>query len=793
MSETRRAADAPDTVDPDDVADRSPRRHWITRARAWLPRGGTFSPEDFAARHRTVLVVLWGHVPALLAFGLIRGVPLTHLLLESQVVVCIAAAASQKHVFAPRLRAALAAVGLLLCSAILVHLSGGSIEMHFHFFVMVSLISLYLDWLPFLVAIGFVALHHAVLGMAQPRRVFDHDAAWAAPWKWALIHAGFVLAASAAQIVSWRVVEDQHDRSQRSLRRSERRFRALIEHSLDAVAVVSPEGQVVYDSASVERVLGFPPGHRTGEPALDFVHPEDVPRAAAVMTSVLQEAGSTQTVELRGRHEDGSWRWLDARVTNLVDQPDIGGLVVNFRDVTAKRQLEDELAHQAFHDSLTGLANRALFLDRLEHALTRQGRVPTETLAVLFVDLDDFKTVNDALGHGAGDRLLQEIGGRLRDWSRTSDTCARLGGDEFAVLIEGLRDEDEATTTGNRLLEVLCQPLTVEGNLIVLSASVGIVVSDGTETAEDLVRNADLAMFRAKRTGKGRFELYEKAMHDDARHRLDMREALRRAIDQGELVNHYQPIVDLSTGALVGAETLLRWNHPRRGVLAPEAFLEIAEETGLISPIGRAVLQRACRDAASWPTVDGPPLTVSVNLSPRQLQEPTIVADVAEALATAGLPGEHLTLEITESVLIHDPGAAAATLRDLKDLGVSIALDDFGTGFSSLSHLARFPVDCLKIDKSFIDPLTEGADQEHAALVDAILEMSNRLKLKVTAEGVERLDQVERLIELGCATGQGWHFAKAMSHEHLVRLLTFDLPTGSLPPALEGARPHETA
>ncbi len=763
------------TADPDGGR----RREWLARTRAALPRGGTMSDRDFATRHRTVLIVLWCHIPAVIAFGLTRGTPFTHLLVEGSVVACFAAAASQPAVFAARMRAALAAVGLLLCSALLVHLSGGSTEMHFHFFVMVGLIALYRDWVPFLVAIGFVALHHAVLGMAQPHTVFQHEAAWNAPWKWALIHAGFVLAASAAQIVSWRVIEDEHDRSQRSLRRSERRFRSLIEHSLDAVIVTTADGTLLYDSASVERVLGYPSRPHPAGSAFALVHPEDTPRVEAVVASVLGSAGSTETIELRARHEDGSWRWLDARVTNLLEQPDVGGLVVNFRDVTGKKQLEDELAHQAFHDSLTGLANRALFLDRLEHALARQARTPAETLAVLFVDLDDFKTVNDALGHGPGDRLLREIGSRLRDWSRATDTCARLGGDEFAILIEGLTDEDEATATGNRLLEVLCQPLTVEGTLIVLSASVGIVVSDGTETAEELVRNADLAMFRAKRTGKGRFELYEQAMHDDARHRLDMREALRRALDRDELVNHYQPIVDLGTGALVGAESLLRWNHPRRGLLAPEAFLEIAEETGLIAPIGRAVLRRACQDAAAWPVVDGRALAVSVNLSPRQLQEPTIVADVAEALARAGLPGHQLTLEITESVLIYDPEAAADTLHALKELGVSIALDDFGTGFSSLSHLARFPVDCLKIDKSFIDPLTEGADQEHAALVDAILEMSHRLKLSVTAEGVERLDQVERLLELGCITGQGWHFAKAMSHEHLLRLLAVDASAGT--------------
>ncbi|MCU1358332.1 MAG: Diguanylate kinase [Acidimicrobiales bacterium] len=746
----------------------------IARARAALPKGGLLSTEAFASRQRIILTVLWLHVPAIVVFGLARGYSLAHVATDVAAVPLLAYAASVDALFSARLRATVASVGLLLCSAILVHLSGGSTEMHFHFFVMIALISLYQDWLPFLVAIAFVALHHGVMGVMDARGVFDHSSAWSSPWRWAAIHALFVLAASAAHIVSWRTVEDENLRARRSLEARERRFRALIEHSLDAVSVINPDGTILYESGSVEHVLGYPPGDREGQSSLSIVHPDDAGRAEVVRAQVASAPGSSAAFEVRARHIDGSWRWLDSRVTNLISEPDIGGLVVNFRDVTERKHLEEELSHQAFHDSLTGLANRALFLDRVSHGLATQGRVGSGFLAVLFIDLDDFKTVNDALGHPAGDALLREIARGLQDHARTSDTCARLGGDEFGLLLEGLTGESEAYDIAARLLDTLREPVMIDATNVALGASVGIVISDGTESAEHLVRNADLAMYQAKRAGKGRLEVFEAGMHESALERLELKEDLRRAIAEHQLENHYQPIVDLATGRILGAEALLRWNHPARGRLFPIDFIALAEETGLIVEIGRQVLRDACHDAVTWPVVDGRAPGVSVNLSPRQLQREDIVADVAEALHRSGLEPGRLTLEITESVLIDDPTTAAATLQALKALGVLIALDDFGTGYSSLSYLARFPVDRLKIDKSFTDALASPDDSHGATLIDTILAMSRTLHLAVTAEGVEEAQQVTRLLDMGCVVGQGFHFARAMPNEALMTAMLSD-------------------
>ena len=718
--------------------------------------------------------MLWLHVAGIPVFGLFRGGSLPHLLVEASPVLALAAAASQRRFISQQIQSILAALGLLTASAVLVHLSGGLIEMHFHFFVMIGLISMYQDWRPFLAAIGMVAAHHAVIGVLEPHGVFNHPAAWASPWKWAAIHALFVLAASAAQVTSWRLVEDEHARSEAEIRGSERRFRALIENASDAVTVMNAEGEIRYESSSVAGVLGYPPGSRIGTSAFEFVHPDDHAKSEAVLASLLNHPGRTMPIEVRALHADCTWRWLDARISNLLDEPDVAGIVANFRDITERKELEERLAHQAFHDALTGLANRALFLDRTEHALATLRRLGVGHLAVLFLDLDDFKTVNDGLGHAAGDAVLVELGRRLPAAIRTADTCARLGGDEFAVLLEGLVDPQEAFEIGGRVLETVREPITIDGTTVALNASLGIVVTDGVDDAADLLRNADLAMYKAKAAGKGRYEVFERGMHEAVVERLELKADLRRAVRSDELIPHYQPIVELATGTVVGAEALVRWQHPEKGTLPPAAFIELAEETGLIVPMGRALLRRACADAAAWPSVAGRKPTLSVNLSPRQVQDIDVVADVRQALADTGLPPERLTLEITETTLMADPAAAAETLHRLKGLGVKVALDDFGTGYSSLSYLERFPVDALKIDKSFIDAL-QACDAAGSGLVGAIVGLGERLHLHVTAEGIERGEQVAELLGLGCGLGQGFHFARPMPNADLAALLAANL------------------
>ena len=747
-----------------DVA--APRRGWYESFRDALPRGGSLPADLWAARHRTVVIVLWLHVAGIIVFGLARGETLAHSVPEAALVALFAAVATFHRRLRRGARASVAAGGLMTTSAILVHLAGGAIEMHFHFFVMVGLITLYQDWVPFLVTIAFVAVHHGVVGVLLPRYVFDHAAAQNKPLLWAGIHALFVLAASAAHITSWRLVETQHGRAKEEIRASGARFQALIEHSTDAITVADAGGAIVYDSPSVTAIFGFAPGERVGRPATDYVHPDDVP---ALLKSFerLTDDSSSETVEIRVLRSDGEWRWAEIHLSNLLDQPDVAGIVANFRDVTERRMLEGRLAHQAFHDDLTGLANRALFQDRVGHALAANVRNAKDRVAVIFIDLDDFKTVNDAHGHGIGDEVLVAVARRIEEAVRAGDTCARFGGDEFAILLENLPQPGLAYEVGARILESLRTEIPTGAGAIELNASLGIVFSSENIDASDLIRNADLAMYQAKGQGKGRFEIFEQGMHDAVLERLALKSDLRRAVEQDEFVPHYQAVIELSTGKVVGAEALARWEHPERGLLQPSSFIELAEETGLIVPLGRNILRRACTDATRWGTTFGDTPKLSVNLSARQLQHESIVEDVAEILASTGLDPACLTLEITESVLISDPDAAARVLSRLKELGVTLALDDFGTGYSSLSYLGRFPVDVLKIDRSFVAGMagtaaTADADAPgtEAALLEAIVGLGRMLNLSVVAEGIERPDQLARLDELGCGLGQGFLFAK---------------------------------
>ncbi|MCU1380232.1 MAG: hypothetical protein JWN29_3215 [Acidimicrobiales bacterium] len=726
-----------------------------------LPRGGALPADLWEARHRTVLVVLWLHVVAVPVFALVVGRPLLHALVEAVPIALLGASASLQSASGRGVRAVLASAGLLAASATLVHLAGGATEMHFHFFVMLALIALYQDWVPLLVAIAFVGVHHAIIAGLHPQ-----DGALAKhPLAWAAVHAGFVLAASAAQITSWRVTETQHERSEEALRSSERRFRALIEHSKDGVVVVGHDALVTYESPSVHREFGL--ADRVGAPGVVGVHPDDVERLRAVLTS-LAPGGST-LIEHRVVGEDGV-RWVESQVTDMAAVPDVEGLVINFRDVGERRELEQRLAHQAFHDALTGLPNRALFADRIDHALAAQ-RDDRVAAAVLFIDLDDFKLVNDALGHVVGDDVLVEAARRIESCIRPADTCARLGGDEFGVLLA--RVGADAFEVGSRLLEALQEEVITAEGPVSIDASIGLAFSRPGDAADDLIRNADLAMYQAKGQGKGCLEVFEDGMREAVLGRLALKVDLRRALEAEEFVAYYQPVVSLSTGRMVGAEALVRWNHPERGVLAPDEFIELAEESGVIVGIGHVILAQACADAATWPGSLG----VSVNLSPRQLQHEKLIDDVAEILDVTGLNPSRLTLEITETVLVADPMAAARVLGALKALGVSIALDDFGTGYSSLSYLNRFPVDTLKIDKSFVDALGEGGGNEKV-LLQAIIGLGRTLELRVVAEGIEQPEQRDSLQALGCGLGQGYLFARPMAYEHFLDFLPTVVASG---------------
>jgi diguanylate cyclase (GGDEF)-like protein len=491
-----------------------------------------------------------------------------------------------------------------------------------------------------------------------------------------------------------------------------------------------------------------------------------------MLDAACETPNQNQRGEFRLRDHDGAWRYVEAVYRNLSDTPDIGGIVLNARDISERKALEGELAHRAFHDPLTELPNRALLVERLQQALARGVR-NGRTAAVLFVDLDDFKVINDSLGHRLGDQLLVGVAQRLRACVRPGDTAARLGGDEFVVLLEDMGSEDEAACVAERFLDGLQAPFVLEGHDVYVGASVGIATSRHAGTLpDDLLREADVAMYAAKAKGKRHYVVFDPAMEARPRERLALETDLRRALERGEFRLHYQPIVELNSGQIQGVEALLRWQHPERGVVSPSEFIPVAEETGLIVPIGRWVLLDACMQLRAWQTGDpaGEALFVSVNLAARQFMDPGLVEDVAAALRDSGLASSCLKLEITESAAMEAGIGTIQTLQALKGLGVQLAIDDFGTGYSSLSYLKRFPVDTLKIDRSFVDGL--GSDPQDTAIVQSVIALARTLSLSVTAEGIETPKQLEELLALRCDEGQGYYFARPQPSEAVADLLT---------------------
>jgi diguanylate cyclase (GGDEF)-like protein/PAS domain S-box-containing protein len=554
------------------------------------------------------------------------------------------------------------------------------------------------------------------------------------------------------------------------LRRSEERFRSLVRNSADVNVILARDGTITYESPAVERVLGYRAEDRIGRLALDVVHPEDAQRLRRLFLTIARRPNAEASVELRARHADGSWRAIDAVVKNLLDDPAVGGLVVNYRDVTSRKTLEDELRLRAFHDSLTGLANRALFIDRLGHAITRSKR-SRERMAVLFLDLDDFKTINDSLGHGEGDQVLIATAARLQGALRAGDTIARMGGDEFAILLEDTSENDSPVDVAERLLITLEAPFSHGDRELFVRASVGVALIDAHgASAEELLRDADAAMYIAKGRGKNRVVVFEPGMHRAALTRLSLKGDLERALERKEFRLVYQPIVDLATGEICGAEALLRWQPPARRTVLPSEFIPLAEETGLIIPLGSWVIEEACREASDWSSNGASAgLSINVNVSGRQVAEPDFPGVVEDALAQAGLEPSRLVLEFTENVLIDDRHSET-TLAELKALGVRLAIDDFGTGFSSLGYLRRFPIDVLKIDGSFVANLGAGRDQRE--LVRAIVRLGETLHLETVAEGIETGAQALDMRTMGATRGQGFFFAHPLEAADLDELLT---------------------
>ena len=594
-----------------------------------LPQGRVLSADVWETRHRGICRLLLVVAAALTVFGFARGHGM-HSLVEGS-VIALAGVTARVNLGSRGLRSAVATVGLFGASQIAVHFSGGSIEAHFAFFVSVGIITLYQDWLPFLLGIGFTVVAHGVLGVLAPETVYDHDAAQADPWTWAAIHGAFVLAASASHVVAWRLNE------------------------------------------------------RT-----------------------------------------------------------------------------------ALRDGLTSLANRTLLTERIDAALGRGAR-DGHDVAVLVLDLDGFKAVNDSLGHAMGDRLLIEIGQRLGTAVRDLDIAARLGGDEFALVLDGA-GEAGAVLVATRVLAEVARPIDLDGRGVHVSASIGVAVAaPGSIDQLELLRNADLAMYMAKAAGKNQFSVYRSSMHDEAVARADLERELRHGIPDGQLVVHYQPTVVLGSGALVGVEALVRWQHPTEGLLFPDRFIPLAEESGLVLPLGRWVLAEACRQARAWHLArpDVAPLTMAVNVSASQLADDAFVDEVAAVLAETGLDPSTLVLELTETILMLDTDRVVARLEGLRALGVRLAIDDFGTGYSSLSYLRHFPVDIIKIDRTFVAELPAG----ETSLAATILRLGQSLRLEVIAEGVEDEAQARALEGLDCHLGQGYFYSRPVPPAELEAFL----------------------
>ncbi len=557
----------------------------------------------------------------------------------------------------------------------------------------------------------------------------------------------------------------------RVFRQSEERFRSLVQNTADVILIVSDAGRLTYQSPAAETAWGYAPDELVGQPIAALINPGDHAAFQEISAQLLLTPRSTGRTEIRLRTKDGSWRTATLILTNLLHEPGVAGLVATAHDITERKAFEEQLTRQAFHDSLTGLPNRLLFRDRLDQALARAGRRHGGA-GLLFLDLDHFKQINDSLGHGVGDELIKQAAHRLSECVHGEDTVARLGGDEFVILLDYLTDEAEAVSLATRILARFGEPFRFAGKDYVVSISIGVVTRGADhDGAENMLRDADIAMYRAKSSGKARYVIFDPAMQTDAIARLELENELREAISRGELVVHYQPIVDLESARISQVEALVRWQHPVRGLIAPLDFIPVAEETGLIVPLGQWVLEQACRQVAAWQVEypKTPPLTVSVNISPRQFQNRDLLEDVRRALTQSGIAPTSLKLEITEGTIMRDVDATIATLGQLKGLGIQLAIDDFGTGYSSLAYLKRLPLDVLKIDRSFVTGI--GVDHEDRAIVKAIISLAKSLNLSITAEGIETEEQSALLSDWGCEHGQGYYFARPLNSADFTLLL----------------------
>lgn len=577
-------------------------------------------------------------------------------------------------------------------------------------------------------------------------------------------------------------------RIRRQLAERDQLFQLISENAVDMIALVDRQGRRLYNSPAYEKVLGYSSNELKSTSSFEQIHPEDRPRVARAAEKAHQ-SGRGERVEYRIRHRNGSWRTVESTASPIRNaEGQIDKLVIVNRDITDRKRAENLVIYNALHDTLTNLPNRVLFLDRLQHALALAKRNADYKLAVLMVDIDEFKIINDSLGHGAGDELLINISQRLTSSVRPNDmvarpggnsgeapgnelSLARLGGDEFAILLEDSRDPAGAVRVAERVQKDLELPFTLQQEQIVVSASIGIASTISANTqAEDLLRDADIAMYRAKRMGKGHCEVFDSAMHADAVRRLTLENDLRKALERREFRVYYQPIVSLQTGRIVGFEALTRWQRSL-GIVSPVEFVEVAEQTGLIIPMNRLLLREACQRLRLWQASFPckPALTMSVNITAPEFVQPDLTSELIKTLNETGVDPHCLHLEIIETIAMGDAEKSSSVLARLKGLGMHLSIDDFGTGYSSLGRLRRIPVDTLKIDRTFIANMD--IDDENLEIVRAVIMLAHNLGLTVVAEGVETELQLTQLRQLDCEMAQGYYFSRPVDEQSILKLL----------------------
>jgi diguanylate cyclase (GGDEF)-like protein/PAS domain S-box-containing protein len=734
------------------------------------------SDDAFQARHRALRMFLWLQIPILALVALIYRdhdagamADMGHMgggtwLVWVMAAAMLGCATLGEVVRSRRVGAASVSMGLLLAAALLVSIGGGRTDLHFGYFLVLALISLYQDWLPLVVSVVLVVVEHLLMGEMAPDLIYSDHTARNSPIAFAVLHAGFVAGVCAVQVVYWSFIQkaqDETDRvraeSENALRATADRFEALVQDSTDVILVLDGAHRITSASAAVTRIMGYAPADLLGTGYHDLIDPDDVGKLTG-----------DRAAEVRVRHADGAWHWHEVIPRDLSDNPAVGGVVLNHRDVTERRAFQERLVYEASHDALTSLANRAELLRAVGAALDGPDR---PGVAVLFLDLDGFKQVNDTYGHEAGDALLVSVSASLQRSVLGSDLVGRIGGDEFAIVLHQVKCADDAITVAKRILSELSRPVEVNGVVLQPRTSIGIALADGTDAKTDeLLGRADSAMYHAKRDTTISWQLYLDGMHDEHGGTVTLEDDLKVAVERGQLRLDFQPVVTLDNGELVGFEALVRWQHPRLGLLQPDDFIPLATQSDLITEIGAWVLPRACRQVRVWQqrVSHGPRLSLSVNMARRELESPTLVADVLGVLEATGFAPADLILEVTEADCV-DAEPLVTQMAALHEYGIRFALDDFGTGLSSLKHLTRLPVDVLKLDTCFVATL-DGTSQG-SAVAEAVIRLGHSLHLDTVAEGVETRAQADELTLLGCRTGQGFLFAHPLPPHEVDALL----------------------